>query len=359
MTQILIFADSMSGTGHQRRAEALARALVQHGYGVTYLSHGLFDRALAIQAKFTFVELPGYAAALGDPQALVGVKLERTRRIMALRRTAGPFAALICEHYPLGKLYLDDEVALLRRFFARPATRIICVYRDIMDDGDLAEMDRSLERLNQDFHALLVFSDAAYMPLPDLLIEKVRIPVTYLGYLDPEEPRTILVFGGGGKFNDEFYAHTLVVVNEFCARADLAGLFYTGSLVGETTFAELAAHAAPAVQIRRATDDLHADLQSTIVTISTLGYNTLLDLLHFNNANIVVPLARNDEQMTRARLLQRLKPQVAVIELDADYTTNLSAALENLLSSTLNRGGLRHFIQAIDHLCPPPLTITH
>lgn len=344
MAHLLMLADSLSGTGHQRRAELLCQALLQRGHRVTYLSHALYDHALAA-AGLDYVELPSYAAVLDDPAALLAVKMERLRRIGRLREPAEPYAALLCEHYPLGKFYLNEEVGLLRKLSRAPA---ICVHRDIMDNGDLAEADAALTRLNRDFAALLVLADPKLLALPPDFAARVQIPITYLGFLDPRPREKVLVFGGGGKLNDEFYQRTLSVLQQLGPDAGLESTFYTGGLMDAATFAALVAQAGSGVQVRRAAPDLFAELGQAALTISTLGYNTFVDLLHFNCANILVPLAHNDEQMTRARLLAQIKANVHVLELDAGYERTLAAALAHILAAAPDMGGLRRFVTAIE-----------
>ena len=324
----------------------LCRALLQHGYGATYLSHALYDRTLEQAPTFRYVELPAYAGTLDDPKALLAVKMERLRRIMHLRGQVGPFAALICEHYPIGKFYLDEEIGLLRKFFKTAGTRLLCVYRDIIDDGDLALAEQALTRLNRDFDALLVLADPKLLALPAAFAAQVQIPITYLGFLDPHERRKILVFGGGGKLNDQFYQRTLHVLQGLGVAVE--STLYTGSLMDDAAFTTLAAQAGPAAQVYRATPDLYAELAQAAITISTLGYNTFLDLLHFNNANILVPLLHNDEQMTRARLLAQMKANVSVLELDEQYEVALAAKLAQIVTSAPNVGGLRNFVREIE-----------
>ena len=101
-------------------------------------------------------------------------------------------------------------------------------------------------------------------------------------------------------------------------------------------------------RVYRATPDLYAELAQAAITISTLGYNTFLDLLHFNNANILVPLLHNDEQMTRARLLAQMKANVSVLELDEQYEVALAAKLAQIVTSAPNVGGLRNFVREIE-----------
>jgi len=352
MTQILILADSLSGTGHQRRAEMLGGALIRRGYGVTYLSHALYDEGLRQSDLFRYVEWPSYAGALDNSHALLAVKMERMRRIVRLRGQAGPFAALICEHFPIGKLYLDEEIALLCKLFKAEKTQLLCVYRDIIDDGDLAQADRAVERLNRAFDALLVLADGDLRPLPAAFVARVQVPLIYLGYLDPHERHTILVFGGGGKFNDAFYQRTLDVLHKLAERFAIQGRFYTGSLMSDSALAALSVRAGTAIQVHRSTPDLYAELERAAITISTLGYNTFVDLLHFNNANIIVPLLHNDEQMTRARMLAQIKPKVSVIELDEKYPSTLAAVVERELASGIATGGLRNFVRVIEERCP-------
>jgi predicted glycosyltransferase len=344
-----MIADSLSGTGHQRRAEMLCQALLARGHGVTYLSHRLYERALAQNPAFRYVELPPYADALDDPAALLAVKMERMRRIARLRG-AVPFAALICEHYPIGKFYLDEEVGLLRKLFKTPATRQLCVYRDIIDDGDLAHADAALARLNRDFDALLVLADPKLLVLPPAFVAQVQIPITYLGYLDPRARRKLLVFGGGGKLNDAFYQRTLAVLRALTPDWPCDNVFYTGGLMAEDAFAALVAEAGATAQVRRSTPDLYGELAQAAITISTLGYNTFVDLLHFNSANILVPLTHNDEQRRRAELLAAIKANVHVIELDDGYEAELTAALTRLLAAAPDMEGARNFVRAVEEI---------
>ena len=97
-------------------------------------------------------------------------------------------------------------------------------------------------------------------------------------------------------------------------------------------------------------DSLYAELAQAAITISTLGYNTFVDLLHFNNANILAPLAHNDEQMTRARLLAQIKTNVSVIELDERYESSLAATLDQILAAAPDMGGLRNFVRAVEEI---------
>jgi|CXWL01.1.fsa_nt_gi predicted glycosyltransferase len=354
MTEILLLADSLSGTGHQRRAELLCRALLGRGYGVTYLSHGLHDSSLRQAAAFRYVAWPSYDGTGSDPDRLVATKLERLRLLQRLRHQLGPFAALICEHFPIGKLYLREEVALLGRCFKAPGTRLIAVYRDIVDDGDLAQAEQAAQRLNEDFDHLLVLSDARHLALPAGLVQRIRIPVTYLGFLDPRERQGILVFGGGGKLNDDFYRRTLDVLQRLPASCAVEARFFTGSLMSDSAFEALRARAGPLTRVARSTTDLFAEMGNAAITVSTLGYNTFVDLLHLDGVHIVVPLAHNDEQMTRARVLARIKSQVKVIALDADYESSLSAALGAALPAAVDASGLRSFVRVLAELCPLP-----
>lgn len=353
MTHILVVADSLSGTGHQRRAELLCGALLDRGYTVTYFSHALYQPRLRERGTFQFVEWPSYAGNLDDPRRLLAVKRERLRQIAQLHGQVEPASVLLCEHFPIGKLYVQEEVAQLRKQLCRASARQICVHRDIIDDGDMAQADKALACLNRDFQGLFVFSDERVQPLPPAFSAQVQIPITYLGYLDPHERRTIVVFGGGGKLNDVFYARTLGVLRDLAPRYDCAARMYTGSLIGEEAFAALQAHAGLAVTVARSSGDLDRELAQAIVTISTLGYNTFLELLHLNQTNVIVPLAHNDEQMTRARLLAQLKPDVAILELDDHFEAALGAVLERTLHTKLNTGGLRTFQAALEALCLP------
>lgn len=356
MKKVLILSDSLSGTGHQKRAEVLSHGLLNRNYQVTYFSNQLHNSALLNHKAFNFLEMPSYSNADDNENSFIAVKFDRLRKLYKSEQTTDFFDAVFFEHFPLGKYYLLEEMKMIHRLFKKAGTDFVCVYRDIIDNLDMEDISTGIDILNEYFSALIVLSDEKYMPLPDHFTSKVNIPITYLGYLDKRPRDTILVFGGGGKFNFDFYHLTLDVMSRIPGLDKYNVEFYTGKLMEEENFEQLNNEAPEFINIYRYSENLHQKQRNSVLTISTLGYNTFLDLLPLNNFNVVVPLTRNDEQLLRARFFERVKPNVSVIEINNHYAQNLKNTLNHIMDMTINMNGLSNFINFVDRCCARELS---
>lgn len=337
MKKVLIVAASPHGYGHLYRGELISRYLSKNGFEVTYLSNNDVPLTYSSEEQFStyFVNLSQ------------GVEGENARKLFLEHIVEKCFDIVLIDHFPLGKLFFLESFKILHEKL-RHHTKFICVFRDIFSIDDFRQRAESVSVLNQFFDRLLVFSDQKIMPLPDFLTLDIKIPVDYLGYLDPAGGKPqITVFGGGGKFNITFYQQTLEVIHQL----GLDHLFDVKLFTGRNLPAEQRAslkESFPSVTISEHSEDLMGEISKSCITISTFGYNTFVQLLHYNNYNIIVPLPRNfQEQHTRADFFTQYKKKAFVIILDLKYKEFLQRHLSDITPSLINLEGLPNLIKII------------
>lgn len=340
MKKILIVAASPHGYGHLYRGEIISRYLSRNGFEVTYLSNNDVPLTYSPDEQFSSYFINMFQDEEG----------ENARRLLLEYIGEKCFDIVLIDHFPLGKLFLLEPFKVLHEKL-QPHTKFICVFRDIFSIDDFRQRTESVSVLNHYFDHLLVFSDHKIMPLPDFLTQDIKIPIDYLGYLDPEGGKPqITVFGGGGKFNDTFYQQTLEVIQQL----HLDNLFAVKLFTGRNLPAEQRSNlkdSFPSVSISEHSEDLMGEISKSCITISTFGYNTFVQLLHLNNYNIIVPLPRNfQEQYTRADFFTKFKQKASVIMLDLKYKEFLQRQLSEITPRLINLEGLPYLVKKISEI---------
>jgi predicted glycosyltransferase len=269
-----------------------------------------------------------------------GPEGERVRRLLLEHIGKVKFDLVLIDHFPLGKLFFLDAFKVLYEKLHKRA-KFICVFRDIFSIDDFRQRAASIEVLNLYFDRLLVFSDPSLLQLPDILTKEILIPIEYLGYLDPEgDLPQITIFGGGGKFNLSFYRQTLEVIRRMGMDQSFLVRLFTGRTLPESQRKDLEQEF-PSISISDHSDSLMQEISRSCITISTFGYNTMVQLLRVNNYNILVPLPKNfQEQYTRAELFVHRKEKASIVMLDPMYQELLAQRLKDIKERLVNLGGL-------------------
>ena len=337
MKKILIVAASPHGYGHLYRGEIISKYLSRNGFEVTYLSNNDVPLTYSSEEQFS-----SYLINMSQ-----GIEGENARRLFLEHIGESNYDIVLIDHFPLGKLFfLESFKVLYKKLHLH--TKFICVFRDIFSIDDFRQRAESVSVLNQYFDHLLVFSDKKIMPLPDFLTQDIKIHIDYLGYLDPEMgcPQ-ITIFGGGGKFNNKKKKKKMEVIQKL----HLDDLFTVKLFTGRNLPAEQRAilkDLFPSVKISDHSEDLMGEIRKSCITISTFGYNTFVQLLHFNNYNIIVPLPRNfQEQHTRADFFIQYKQKASIVLLDLKYKEFLLSKLSDITSRLINLGGLPTLVKKI------------
>lgn len=329
MRTVLVIAASPHGYGHFLRGNLICEYLSQSGLDVVYLTN--ITNGSPIVTYQPHVEI--------DIDMDSGTISKESRRRMAVLLKERAFDDVIFDHFPLGKLSLTTLFDIIERY-AVNSPRYICVFRDLF--VDIAPIiPRCVDFLNHHFDQLLVFSDPKYLNLPLSLSDTITIPIDYLGYLDPNPPKQLLVFGGGGKYNYEFYKQTLEVIGSLGLEKQYEVKLISGTALSENEFCDLKGRFGH-VCVEWFSPALEDEISKSAITISSLGYNTFVQLVKYNNDNIIVPMLRNEEEQNdRGKLLEHFKPNhCSLISFSEQYKALLCDELKAIVKKQLNNDGL-------------------
>lgn len=326
---VLMIAASPHGYGHLLRGNLICEYLSQFGLDVVYLTNVTKGSPIVTYQPHIEINIDMDSGMISreSQKCMVDLLLEHV------------FDYVIFDHFPLGKLSLTSVFDIIQRYSVN-SPKFICAFRDLF--VDIAPIiPRCISFLNHHFNQLLVFSDPKYLNLPLSFSDAITIPIDYLGYLDPTPPKQLLVFGGGGKYNYEFYRQTLEVIGSLGMEKQFDVKLITGSTLSEIEFCDLKEQFGSAC-IERFSPTMEDEISKSAITISTLGYNTFVQLVKYNNDNIVVPMLRNEEeQYERGKLLEHFKPNhCSLISFSERYKALLNDELRAIVIKQLNNKGL-------------------
>jgi predicted glycosyltransferase len=336
--KVLVIAASPHGYGHLYRGEMLSRFLSEKNFDVYYLSNKRVNNLPVNANNFSDLKINMESNHLDDD-----AKVELSKYFKNIE-----FEYVIIENFPLGKLFLYEGFKILHKY-AKHKPKYICAFRDIFSIDDVIEIDRCTEVLNTYFDKLFVFSDDSFLKLSDMITKKIHIPIQYIGYLDNTYVPQITIFGGGGKYNYDFYYQTLDVICALNTTKLYDVKLFCGRTLPDENYQSLKM-GFPNIVIERHSDDLLSEIAKSDITISTFGYNTFIQLLKFNNYNILVPLPKNhQEQYTRAQKFQQIKDKVNITLLDSHYKQSLHILLQHHLGKLINRNGLNNLLKELNN----------
>ena len=332
--KVLIIAASPHGYGHLYRGEMISSYLHKNDFEVFYLSNNTVDFSPSCSSTYSKLKI-----IMGE-----GNDAQKARSKVLEYVDLFDFDYVIIDHFPLGKLFLLDSFKDLHKKLCKRA-KFICVYRDIYSIDDYRDMESSVEVLNYYFDKFLVFSDPKFLPLPDFLTQNITIPMDYLGYLYPDYNPQITIFGGGGKYNFDFYKQTIEVLAELGVVQSYKIVLFTGANIPENEYQTLL-DLFPEIHIQRHCINLMEEIYKSDITVSTFGYNSFVQLLHSNNYNVIVPLPKNhQEQYSRAEKFCQLKKNASIILFDLKYKELLAKEIQTVLGQMLNRNGLENLVK--------------
>jgi len=365
---ILFYCQHLLGLGHRQRAALLARALVQAGERVLFVTGGLPGPALDL-AGAEEIALPPLTAADETAGSLAlpdgsapeeGYLANRRTHLLDMLRRFDPALVLI-ELYPFGRHALSFELAPLllavsadRRRRGAAAPRVVISLRDILvskrnqawyEIAVLAVVSQWVDRV-------LVHGSPDVIPLTRTfgLADHLGDTLVYTGYLAASPPpaagrdRTggVVVSGGGGRVGEALYQTALSARSLCPAAARLPWRIITGPYLPEEARADLERRARgmghvagqPAVVVERFRPDFTELLRGASLSISQAGYNTVLDIVSSGVRAIVVPYeGSGDEQPLRARILAERGLLKVVAEGDLS-PPRLARAMEEALAAT-------------------------
>lgn len=330
--KLLFHVQHFLGVGHHRRAEALARALVQAGHDVTVASGGQpvpgedwggaevvhLPPARVNAADFRTLRHPD-----GTPVDEAWREARRTQ-LLALLAEVAPDAILL-EGFPFARRQLKFElIPLLDAAKALPKPPLVATsLRDILVFNKPPKRhDEVLDLVETYIDLVLIHGDPRLVPLERSFISAGRIPAAkkaYTGFVAPNPPaeRTrvaaVVVSVGGGAVGAATL-WTALRSRPFTRFAEVPWLLVGGAMMDESVLADLRAAAPAGVTVERFRQDFRALLAGADLSISMAGYNTALDILQTGVRSVLIPFAEGDEteQTLRAELFAEAGRAVAV-----------------------------------------------
>lgn len=325
---VLIWTQHLLGTGHLRRALALARALVLRGIPTTLASGGppaRFEQPEGMR----FVQLDPVHAGSGfrDLRDAQGQPLSaslRQRRAATLQALAAELRpdVLVTELFPFGRRAFAGELLPLIRQVRSQGGKLVCSVRDVL--AEKRDPSRSLAMLalaNDAYDRILVHGDPAFLPFAATFphADELGERVVHTGFvldrlLAPAGRRAgVLVSAGGGRVGSRLL-QAAAAARSGCRLAGEAWHLVGGAALAEPDRAALAAMLGPAGRVDAHLPDLPERLAACRLSVSQAGYNTVAEALMGAAPMVLVPFADGGEteQHRRASRLAELGRAVLV-----------------------------------------------
>ena len=333
---ILFYCQYVWGMGHLVRSLEFARALSDHA--VTLVAGGQ-EVAVNLPDHVDFVRLPAlYMDEMfttlipGDSGRTVAqIKQERKEILYALFEQKQP-DVFIVELYPFGRSIFGFELEPLLadiRTGKVGAVKTVCSLRDILVEkkDPPAYEERVLQKLNQDFDALLIHSDENLLRLNETFTreDNINIPVVYTGFIaqqsDPANGRMlrqdldisakqklIVASAGGGRSGYKLLNSVLDACELLRDSLPIRLEVFTGPFMENEAYEKLVARSAPGIGIQRYTRRFLDYLYAADLSVSLAGYNTCMNLLVTQVPAIVYPYVRQREQPMRVNKFKNMLP---------------------------------------------------
>jgi predicted glycosyltransferase len=322
--------------GHLVRSLEFARALTEHE--VTLIVGGQ-EVALDIPQHVELLRLPvlymdeKFTRLIpGDPECSLEQIQDKRQKALKTLFEKKPPDFFVVELYPFGRSIFDFELAPLLEDIRQGrfgSVKCICSLRDILVEkrDPPAYEERVLQKLNEYFDALLIHSDAKFLPLTETFrrFNDICIPVVYTGFItqraDPiagqrlrEElkmdagQKLILASAGGGRSGFRLLMSVLDACELLRDHQSFRLEVFCGPFMDDEEYERLSARASSGWRIRRYTQRFLDYLSASDLSVSLAGYNTCMNLLATQVPALVYPYSRQQEQPLRADKIKNFLP---------------------------------------------------
>ncbi|WP_222184121.1 glycosyltransferase family protein [Geminicoccus harenae] len=331
---VLIWTQHLLGTGHLRRALAVAAALARRGVATVLASGGPPTR-FACPPGVRFVQLDPVSAgadfrdlrdAAGRPWGEAG-RTARREAFLALVQEVRP-RVLVTELFPFGRRAFREELLPALDLVRSSGGRVVCSLRDVLAEKAQPEKSVAMRDLALAcYDRILVHGDPAFLPLGTTFphADELAPLLRYTGFvLDrPVRPapvrRGILVSAGGGRVGGRLLEAAAVCrIDGALAREpwQLVG----GAALKDAERARLAALRGRSGRVDAHLSDLPEQLAGCRVSVSQAGYNTVAEALMAAAPMVLVPYAAGGETEQRRRAARLVELGRAVLLDEAGLT---------------------------------------
>ena len=321
--RILLYGQSLSGTGHFVRTYEIAGALAAR-HDVYLLDGGRPVPRPKPAHPFTLLPLPRICRR--TRQIVPVDAAANLDTVMAARRQALLSAlerirphALVIEHFPFSKWGLQEEIVPLIEHArdVNPNVRVLASLRDIPpgtgdDPRDAAYRAYVLQALQSLFDGVLVHTDPALVPLEEHVPwkDEIAVPIACTGYVSeklgdrPVAARGHVVVSTGGAHLPGLVRHCLEAWQRLLAEGAIGDrrlVVFLPPFGGGESYARPAEDAS--VRFEPFTPDFLTWMAGADLSISQAGYNTCANILETRARAIIVPNTAMSDQGPRARRL--------------------------------------------------------
>lgn len=350
MTRRVFFhVQHLLGTGHLRRAAAIAAALADAEFEVEIVSGGPPIAGLEIGRARLF-QLPALRTADLSFNRLIddrgraideAWRTDRREKLLARFRAVRP-DVLVTELFPFGRRALEFELVPLLEAArsAVPRPLILCSLRDVLvAPSDPEKIARAVARARMWYDRLLVHGDPALIDLPASYpaARSLADRIVYTGYIgaDPGPPAPagdgegeVVVSAGGAAVGLRLF-EAAAAARPLCAASGRPWRFLLGADLPAEARQRLHARSAPGLIVEPARRDFQDLLRRCHISVSQGGYNTIMDLLATQTRAVIVPFAGGGEteQAQRAAAMAA-KGWVEVVPEDKLEPAALAAAID-------------------------------
>ncbi len=353
--RVFLYVQHLLGIGHLKRAVTLARALAACGFEVTLASGGFEVPGLVAPGVRT-VQLPPTAAVDAHFKVLVDEagkpidepwKRRRREALLAAWQAADPHALLI-ELFPFGRRQMRFELLPLLEAAGSAARRpvIVSSARDVLGGGqrDPARQDEMLALFDRYFDHLLVHGDPEFIAFDRTFrhVQRIAGRLHYTGYVVESVASTghdrragadeVIVSAGGGAVGRRLL-ETAVRARPLTALRERTWRLLAGANAAAAEYEALAALAGKfgdgRVIVERVRADFTRLLENCLLSVSQVGYNTIMETLQAGARAVAVPWAggAETEQTLRAQLLAE-RGLIEMVEESALAPETLAAAID-------------------------------
>lgn len=348
----LVYVQHLLGIGHLTRAARIARAMVEVGFDVTFVSGGvpvvgvdvpgarLVQLPPLMTADDTFAQLVDDAGRAVDD----AYKGRRREQLLAVFDETAPHVVLT-EMYPFGRRQMRFEVEpLLERAIARTPRPIVAAsVRDILVPRKPDRVAEMVARVRRYFDLVLVHGDPRLIGFGETFprLADIEERVQYTGYV-VDRPSAgavaragvgegVVVSVGGGAVGARLL-QAATAARPLSPLDRVAWHLLTGKKLPAEQFEALQAGAGSGVTVERTRVDFARLLANCRLSISQGGYNTVLEVLAARVPAVVVPY--ESEQATRCKALAA-RGLLQTLDAAALTPPALAAAMARALAAPL------------------------
>jgi len=328
--KIIFYCQHSIGIGHLIRSFALVSSL-HKTFQVCLISGGEFPKGLPIPSGIEFIQLPPVGInqnncleAIESNEPVYRVMKQRQKIIVNYYKEFEP-DFLITEFFPFGKIQFLGELSPVLKLIKNKEkqTKVLCSLRDVLEpsfNNSKLGPDFGVKIINEFYDAILVHGDKDFITLDKSFtqIDRIKAPLFYTGYvtnltyqqkIKREDFSEIVLSAGGGKIA---YPFIFKIVNSFIKYGfgeKIQLRIITGPMFPIEKFKELKTRVCNQrnIILHHSVESVHDYWKKAKLSISSGGYNTLIELISSKIPALVAPYRNetNSEQELRSSILEQ------------------------------------------------------